>query len=100
MTIRSQRSDTLGYNPCANRSVERETPSGWVLHPEPARICTMELRLLIPGATQSVETDVPGDLSTGTYRFVVSLVPERADSTPGPATTVRAVSAPFRVPAS
>ena len=98
MTITSGRSDTLGYNPCSNRSVERETPSGWVVHPEPNRMCTMELRILKPTETQTVQTDVPADVTAGTYRIVLRLRPEPSDSIAG--SEVMAVSAPFRVPAS
>ena len=98
MTIMSQRSDTLGYNPCSNRSVERETPTGWVVHPEPNRMCTMELRLLKPGETQTAQTDVPADVTAGTYRIVLRLRPEPSDSIAG--SEVTAASAPFRVPAS
>lgn len=99
MTIHSQRADTLGYNPCSNRSVERQSPSGWVVHPEPNRVCTMELRLLLPGETQTAQTDVPADLAAGTYRVVLRLRRERSDPA-GEDVTVTAVSAPFRVPAS
>jgi hypothetical protein len=98
MTITSQRADTLGYNPCSSRSVELETPTGWVVHPEPNRMCTMELRLLQPGETQTAQTDVPADVTAGTYRIVLRLRPEPSDSPPGSGVT--AVSAPFRVPAS
>ena len=98
MTFTSQRADTLGYNPCSDRTVERETSGGWVLHPEPNRMCTMELRLLLPGATASAQTDIPGDVTAGTYRIVLRFRPERSDTTP--ASPVSAVSAPFRVPAS
>ncbi len=66
MTISSQRADTLGYNPCSDRSVERETGGGWVVHPEPNRMCTMELRLLKPAETQTAGTDVPADVTAGT----------------------------------
>ena len=98
MTISSQRGDTLGYNPCSDRSVERETAGGWVVHPEPNRMCTMELRLLLPGQTQNAQTDIPADVTAGTYRIVLQLRPERSDTIPG--VPVRATSAPFRVPAS
>ncbi len=96
MTISSQRSDTLGYNPCSNRSVERDTGSGWVVHPEPNRVCTMELRLLNPGETQTAPTDVPADVTAGTYRIVLRLRPERSDAAPGSG-SVTATSAPFTV---
>ncbi|MGQ0641790.1 MAG: hypothetical protein ACT4P6_13660 [Gemmatimonadaceae bacterium] len=95
MTITSQRTDTLGYNPCSNRFVERETATGWVVHPEPNRMCTMELRLLRPAETQTTQTDLPTDVSAGTHRIVLRLRPERSDS--AQQSTVTAVSAPFRV---
>ncbi|MGH7710286.1 MAG: immunoglobulin-like domain-containing protein, partial [Gemmatimonadaceae bacterium] len=99
MSISSQRADTLGYNSCSDRSVERETPSGWVVHPEPNRMCTMELRLLLPSETQTAQTDLPADLDAGTYRIVLRLRQERSDTTPE-RVTVGAASAPFHVPAS
>jgi hypothetical protein len=95
MTIMSHRADTLGYNPCSNRTVERETPSGWVAHAEPNRMCTMELRLLMPNETQTAQTDIPADATAGTYRIVLRLSPQGPGSTAG--TTVTAVSAPFAV---
>lgn len=93
MRITSQTSDTLGYNPCANRVVERQEGSNWVAHPEPGRMCTMELRLLMPNQTVTNTTDLPGDLRGGTYRMVLSLSRQSATN-PG---TVRAVSPTFRV---
>jgi hypothetical protein len=97
MTISSQRADTLGYNPCSDRSVERDTGGVWVVHPEPNRMCTMELRLLLPQQTQTAQTALPVDLVSGTYRVVLQLRPQRSDSAPSP---VRAASAPFRVTGS
>jgi hypothetical protein len=95
MTITSHRTDTLGYNPCSNRSFERGSGGRWVVHPEPNRMCTMELRLLNPHETQTANAEVPGDASAGTYRLVLRLRPERADTTQ--TSTVMAVSAPFTV---
>ena len=93
MRITSQTSDTLGYNPCANRVVERQEGSNWVAHPEPGRMCTMELRLLMPNQTVTNTTDLPVDLRGGTYRMVLSLS-RQSTSNPG---TVRAISPTFRV---
>ncbi|MEW5917123.1 MAG: immunoglobulin-like domain-containing protein [Gemmatimonadota bacterium] len=94
MTIGSQRTDTLGYNPCSDRSVERDNGGVWVPHPEPDRMCTMELRLLMPQQTQTAQTALPADLVEGTYRIVLQLRPQSSDSAPG---VVRAASLPFRV---
>lgn len=95
MTLMSHSADTLGYNPCSNRTVERETPSGWEAHAEPNRVCTMELRLLMPNETQTAQTDIPANATAGTYRIVMRLSPQGPGSTAG--TTVTAVSAPFSV---
>lgn len=93
MRITSQTSDTLGYNQCSSRIIERQDGTNWVTHPEPGRMCTMELRLLMPSETQTATTDLPADLRPGTYRIVLSLSRQSA-SNPG---TVRAVSPTFRV---
>ena len=93
MRITSQTTDTLGYNPCANRVVERQARSSWVAHPEPNRMCTMELRLLMPNQTVTNATDLPADLRSGTYRMVLSLS-RQSTTNQG---TVRAVSPTFTV---
>jgi hypothetical protein len=97
MTLSSQRSDTLGYNPCSSRSVERDMGGSWVVHPEPNRMCTMELRMLNPGQSQAVPTTLPADLTAGTYRIVMLFQPQGGSSQAAP---VRAASAPFTVAAS
>lgn len=91
MRITSQSSDTLGYNPCSSRTVERQQGDRWVVHPEPDRVCTMEIRFLLPGQTATAGTNLPSDLGAGTYRIVLTLRPEDG-STP-----VRAISPAFRV---
>ena len=97
MTFTNHGADTLGYNPCSNRSFERDSGGRWVVHPEPSRMCTMELRLLKPHETQSANTEVPGDASAGTYRLVLRLRPEHGDTTQ--ASGVTAVSSSFSVTA-
>jgi hypothetical protein len=92
MRIASQTRDTLGFNQCSSRVVERQEGTRWVPHPEPDRMCTMELRLLMPNETQTATTDLPATVTAGTYRMVLTL--SRQSTTPG---EVRAVSAPFRV---
>lgn len=93
MRIRSETSDTLGFNQCSSRVVERQDGSRWVAHPEPGRMCTMQLQLLMPNETTVATTDLPQDIRAGTYRIVLTLSRQSA-SNPG---TVRAVSPSFRV---
>lgn len=93
MRITSQTRDTLGFNQCSSRAIERQDGGRWVPHPEPDRMCTMELRLLMPNETQSANTDLPDNLRAGTYRMVLTLS-RQSSVNPG---TVRAVSANFRV---
>lgn len=93
MRLRNQTSDTLGFNQCSSRVVERQDGIRWVAHPEPGRMCTMQLQLLMPNDTTTATTDLPQDISSGTYRIALSLSRQSA-ANPG---TVRAVSPPFRV---
>ena len=92
MRIASQSRDTLGFNQCSSRAVERQEGANWVAHPEPDRMCTMELRLLMPNETQTATTDLPATLPAGTYRIVLTLGRQRASGG-----SVRAVSPSFRV---
>ena len=93
MRVASQTRDTLGYNQCSSRTVERQQGATWIVHPEPERICTMELRLLMPNETQTATTDLPANLRGGTYRIVL-LLSRQSASNPG---SVRAVSGNFAV---
>ena len=92
MTVKSQSRDTLGYNQCSSRVVERQEASSWVQVPEPDRMCTMELRLLNPNETQTAKTDLPATLVSGNYRLVLTL----GKQSPAGG-SVRAVSPTFRV---
>lgn len=92
MRIQNSGRDTLGYNPCSNRVVERQDGSSWTAVPEPNRMCTMELRLLNPGQTQTAGTDLPSPLPAGTYRIALTL--GRQTTAGG---SVRAVSGPFSI---
>lgn len=92
MRITSQSPETLGFNQCSSRAIERQDGSSWVPVPEPNRMCTMELRLLLPNETQTATTDLPDNLRAGTYRMVLRL---GRQSTQGG--EIRAVSTPFRV---
>ena len=97
MTIRNRGRDTLGYNQCSSRSVERQEGADWVPHREPERMCTMELRLLNPNETQTATTDIPATVPRGgVYRMVLTL--SRQQATPsGQTSSVHATSKTFRV---
>jgi Big-like domain-containing protein len=99
MRITSRTNDTLGFNQCSSRTIERQQGQAWVAHPEPDRMCTMELRLLMPRESQTATTDLPGNLTVGTYRIVLSFGRQRTPPPNAPADwgVVRAVSAPFRI---
>src|SRR5687768_11633039 len=71
--ILNQTTDTLGYNPCSNRAIERHQNGNWFPQQEPDRVCTMELRLLVPDESQTVRMDLPSDVTPGTYRVVLTL---------------------------
>lgn len=99
MRITSKVSDTLGFNACSSRSIERQQGENWAAYPEPGRMCTMELRLLYANQTTTANTLLPRDLPTGTYRLVLVLGRQRSAPAGAPANwgTVRAVSSSFRV---
>lgn len=98
MTIRNRGRDTLGYNQCSSRAIEQQQGTGWVVHPEPQRMCTMELRLLNPNETQTATTDIPATLPRGgAYRMVLTLGIQRATASGQSAGSVRATSQTFRV---
>ena len=98
LTIRNRGRDTLGYNQCSSRSVEQQQGTGWVVHPEPQRMCTMELRLLNPNETQTATTDIPATLPRGgVYRMVLTLGIQRVTPSGQSAGSVRATSQTFRV---
>lgn len=92
MTIRNRGRDTLGYNQCSSRVVERQQGSAWVGIAEPDRMCTMELRMLMPNETQNATTDIPATLTAGSYRLVITF--SRQSAAGG---SVRAFSPTFRV---
>lgn len=101
MTARvlSQSQDTLGYNPCSNRTIERHQNGNWFPVQEPNRMCTMELRLLMPNESQTVRMDLPSTVTAGTYRVVLTLSRQRSAPPGAPANwgTVRVASESFRV---
>lgn len=93
MRITNRGRDTLGYNPCSSRVVERQDRNQWVAYAEPDRMCTMELRLVMPGETQTATTDLPANVRAGTHRLVVTLNPQSAAG----GAAIRVTSPPFQV---
>jgi hypothetical protein len=97
MRVANHTPDTLGYNQCSNRVVEQQKGASWDAHDEPDRVCTMELRLLMPHETQTARTDLPATLPNGTFRIVLSLTAQRSTPSDEPPAVVKAVSPSFRV---
>jgi hypothetical protein len=71
LVLHNDVADGVGYNLCTSR-LEREGAVGWDPVPED-RVCTLELRLLAPGAEDRFEVRLPPDLSPGTYRYSTSI---------------------------
>jgi hypothetical protein len=97
LRLTNHTAETLGFNPCT-RSIERRQDDAWSLIVETGRVCTMQLYLLNPHATRTEATELPAGLERGTYRVVLAFTREGPNVTPQtPASTIRAVSAPFEV---
>jgi hypothetical protein len=97
MRVTNHTNETLGFNPCT-RSIERRQDDAWALILESGRVCTMQLYLLSPNATRTEATELPPTLERGTYRLALAFSRESSGVTPQtPASTIRAVSAPFEV---
>lgn len=63
----------IGYNLCTSAL---QTASGAAVQTD--RVCTMELRTLAPGATATLDHELPPTLPDGSYRFSTDV--ERAES--------------------
>lgn len=77
LTIRNRGADTVSFNPCT-RTLEAQHEEKWLSVPEPARICTMEAWMLVPGGTRAGPTDLPADLAAGRYRVVLAFTAKSA----------------------
>jgi hypothetical protein len=71
LTLENLSRRPLGYNLCAS-ALERQTDEGWVTVP-PAAVCTMELRALAPGGTDSLIHYRAQPLEPGIYRFTTTI---------------------------
>jgi hypothetical protein len=69
LTLTNRSSDLIGYNLCV-AALDRLEGEEWVEVPErPAEVCTMELRTLAPGGSDTFPHTLPRTLAPGVYRF-------------------------------
>ena len=61
-------SEQIGYNLCS-AALERNRNGSWAAVDPEGRVCTLELRILEPGATTTYRWDLPANLAPGEYRF-------------------------------
>lgn len=69
LTLTNRSDRQIGYNLCP-AVLDRRVGGEWQEHPErPAEVCTMELRILEPGASDTFRHTLPATLPAGSYRF-------------------------------
>ena len=93
LRLTNNTADTLGFNRCSSRTVERQSGQTWAAIPEPGRMCTMELQLLKPGETQTITVSVPANVEAGTYRISISFNRQSSAAT----SAVRGTSQAFQI---
>jgi hypothetical protein len=71
LNLRNIFGEQIGYNLCTSQ-LERESAGQWINVRED-RICTMELRTLRAGETAAYTLQLPGSLSSGTYRYLARI---------------------------
>ena len=70
VTVQNVTPDPVGYNLCEHL-IERRVLGTWTVvehFPPPSGACTQELRTLQPGASVTVQVQLPASLEAGTYR--------------------------------
>lgn len=87
---------TLGYNACT-RTLQRDAAGVWLTVADTGRICTLELRLLPPGAAQTAMTLLQSQLTPATYRVVLNFSPQLESARAGATQSINAASNGFRV---
>lgn len=70
LTLSNTAAERIGYNLCTS-SLERQRGESWDVVPADV-VCTMELRMLDPGATADYRTALPPTLAPGSYRYTTS----------------------------
>jgi hypothetical protein len=69
LTLRNRSEQPIGYNLCPV-TLERQVSGRWEERPErPAEVCTMELRVLLAGGSDTYRHTIPPGVPAGTYRF-------------------------------
>jgi hypothetical protein len=67
LTLTNRSDAAVGYNLCSSALLRREG-GGWVVVPTDL-VCTMEIRMLRPGASDSFRYPVPSGLTRGEYAW-------------------------------
>jgi len=71
LTLRNEGAEPIGYNLCTSQ-LQRRAGDDWIEVPED-RVCTMELRMLPPGGSDSFAMDLPADLAPDEHRYAASV---------------------------
>lgn len=71
IVLRNRTDQQLGYNLCFSAR-ELRTGASWTRF-SPLRICTMELRILAPGAETFLKEPITAEWQPGEYRMVTSV---------------------------
>ena len=96
LRIVNRTSLTLGYNACT-RALEVNRDGTWATISDSTRMCTMELALISPGASQSATTSLQSPLSPGEYRVVLHFSPQNESVSSGTTRGIEATSNAFRI---
>lgn len=71
LTLSNGADESAAYNLCTS-ALQRRAGGAWEPVPED-RVCTMELRLLEPGAEATFTVDLPAGLPAGEYRYLTNV---------------------------
>lgn len=71
LTLSNGSAETIGYNLCPSQ-LERRSGEEWIPVPSD-RMCTMELRTLLPARDASYTMTLPADLTSGEYRYLTNV---------------------------
>jgi hypothetical protein len=72
LTLTNRSQDEVGYNLCP-AILEVRQGAAWARGPDLTEACTMELRLLAPGASATFPHRLPASLAPGEYRVRVNV---------------------------
>jgi len=94
LSLANETEEMFSYNFCT-RIVESEVNGSWTRVSESGRMCTMEASQLGPNASRSGKSELPEAITSGRYRIVITLLPEK--NLPPPTEYVVATSAPITI---